>query len=74
MFVKKTQYSALLDKVYIKIHSVMNVMVSFRPLVKPPTNLLLRAMIVFSSPDDMHREVIRCQNHILPTDKNQCMF
>lgn len=53
-------YSPDLDKIFIKISSVMNVHLSYRPLNE---NLYVRAMILYSNPDDMHLPVKRCPNH-----------
>lgn len=45
-------YNLKMNKVFIKINSVMTVTVSYKP--HEATNLSLRAMIVYTSPDDMH--------------------
>lgn len=54
-------YSAKLDKVYIKLNSMMNLTVSYRPSSLEP--LFVRAMIVFSRRDEIHLPVSRCPNH-----------
>lgn len=50
-----------MGKVFIKLNSVMSVTVSYKPFDN--SNLYLRAMIVYTSPDDMHLNVQRCANH-----------
>lgn len=50
-----------IGKVFIKINSVMTATVSFKP--HDTSNLTLRAMIVYTNPDDMHLQVKRCANH-----------
>lgn len=54
-------YNLEKNKVFIKLNSVMTVRVSYKPC--DASNLLLRAMIVYTSPDDMHLHVNRCANH-----------
>ncbi len=54
-------YNLKMNKVFIKLNSVMTVTVSYKPYDE--SNLFLRAMIVYSSPDDMHLHVKRCANH-----------
>lgn len=54
-------YSAKLDKVYIKLNSVMHLAVSYVPHGIEP--LHVRAMIVFSRREEMHLPVTRCPNH-----------
>lgn len=48
----------------------MNVALSYKPNVNDSI-LFLRAMIVFSSADDMHMQVTRCKNHAMQNDKNR---
>lgn len=65
-------YNNKMNKVFIKLNSVMTVTVSYKPITA--ANLSLRAMIVFASPDDMHLHVKRCANHKTGSkhlDKNQ---
>lgn len=50
-----------MNKVFIKLNSVMTLTVSYKPF--DAANLSLRAMIVYTSPDDMHLQVKRCANH-----------
>lgn len=50
-----------MGKVFIKLNSVMTVTLSYKPYDN--SNLYLRAMIVYTSPDDMHLQVGRCANH-----------
>ncbi|KAG4079569.1 hypothetical protein HA402_012339 [Bradysia odoriphaga] len=54
-------YNLKMNKVFIKLNSVMTVTVSYKPY--DAANLSLRAMIVYTSPDDMHLQVKRCANH-----------
>lgn len=54
-------YNLKMNKVYIKLNSVMTVTASYKP--HDIANLFLRAMIVYTSPDDMHLPVKRCANH-----------
>lgn len=54
-------YNLKMNKVYIKLNSVMTATVSYKPY--DTANLYLRAMIVYTSPDDMHLQVKRCANH-----------
>lgn len=51
----------------------MNISLSYKPN-KNDTKLFLRAMIIFSSADDMHLQVIRCKNHAVKTDKNRSNY
>lgn len=64
-------FNPKLGKVYIKLNSVMKVTLFYKPY--STTNLFLRAMILYSSPDDMHLQVKRCANHRVSTD-NQGSF
>lgn len=63
-------YSTKLDKVYIKLNSVMNLNISYVPIGNVPEHLFVRAMIVFSSTDEMHMAVSRCPNHRMQRDPN----
>lgn len=58
-----------MGKIYIKLNSVMNVSFSYIPM-NSNDYLYLRAMIVFSSPDEMHLPVNRCPNHRIPLPQN----
>lgn len=49
-----------LQKIFIKMSSVMNINVLHLPTDKP---LFLRAMILFSNENEMHLPVKRCANH-----------
>lgn len=62
-------FNPKIGKVYIKINSVMKVTLSYKPY--NATNLYLRAMILYSSPDDMHLPVKRCANHRVAVENNQ---
>lgn len=62
-------FNPKIGKVYIKLNSVMKVTLSYKPY--NATNLFLRAMILYSSPDDMHLPVKRCANHRVSMDINQ---
>lgn len=53
-------YVPQLEKIFIKMTSVMNINISFIPITG---NLSLRAMILYTSPDEMHLAVKRCANH-----------
>lgn len=53
-------YEPKLEKIFIKMSSVMNISISYVP---HPGQLFLRAMILYTSPDDMHLPVKRCANH-----------
>lgn len=64
-------FNPKIGKVYIKLNSVMKVTLSYKPY--STTNLFLRAMILYSSPDDMHLQVKRCANHRVSAD-NQGWF
>lgn len=64
-------FNPKIGKVYIKLNSVMKVALSYKPY--NTTNLFLRAMILYSSPDDMHLQVKRCANHRVSID-NQGSF
>lgn len=50
-----------MNKVFIKLNSVMTATISYKP--SDTSSLFLRAMIVYTSPDDMHLQVKRCANH-----------
>lgn len=54
------QYHTQLEKIFIKMNAVMNVNISFKPLNQV---LFLRAMILYSNPNEMHLPVRRCANH-----------
>ncbi|XP_037037423.1 cellular tumor antigen p53-like isoform X2 [Bradysia coprophila] len=62
-------FNPKIGKVYIKLNSVMKVTLSYKPY--SATNLFLRAMILYSSPDDMHLPVKRCANHRVSIGNNQ---
>lgn len=51
-----------IGKIYIKINSLMNLSFSYQPM-NDLSPLCLRAMIVFSSTDEMHLAVRCCPNH-----------
>lgn len=51
-----------LEKIFIKMQSVMNINVTYVPQM-PPERLYVRAMILYSNPDEMHLPVKRCANH-----------
>lgn len=57
------EYSPKLEKVYIKLNSVMNLNVSYEAVGNFDEHLFVRAMIVFSSSSEMHLAVSRCPNH-----------
>lgn len=59
-------FNPKIGKVYIKLNSVMKVALSYKP--HGTSNLYLRAMILYSSPDDMHLQVKRCANHRVSMD------
>lgn len=54
-------FNVTMNKVFIKLNSVMTVTFSYKP--NDTANLTLRAMIVYTSPHDMHLQVKRCANH-----------
>lgn len=58
-------YHHKMEKIYIKLNSVMNLSFSYMPA---NCGLFLRAMIIFSSPDEMHLPVGRCPNHRVQRD------
>ncbi|KAJ6640318.1 Tumor protein 63, partial [Pseudolycoriella hygida] len=54
-------YNVKQNKVFIKVNSVMTLTFTYKPF--DATNLFLRAMLVYTSPDDMHLDIKRCANH-----------
>lgn len=54
-------FNLKLNKVFIKLNSVMTATVAYKP--SDANSYSLRAMIVYTSPDDMHLQVKRCANH-----------
>lgn len=61
-------YNQRMDKVFIKLNSVMTATVTYKPL--ETGDLFLRAMIVYTNPDDMHLPVTRCANHRAITSRS----
>lgn len=55
-------YLPPLEKIFIKMASVMNINVSYLPQLQPE-QLYVRVMILYSNPDEMHLPVKRCANH-----------
>ncbi len=65
-------FNPRLGKVYIKLNSVMTVTLSYKP--QNTSSLFLRAMILYSSPEDMHLQVKRCANHRVSIDSQGLYF
>jgi len=65
----KWNYSSKMNKVFIKMNSVMPVTLSYKP--HGNANLHLRAMIVCTSPGDVHIQVKRCVQHKTRNNDNQ---
>lgn len=53
-------YLPVPEKLFIKMNAVINFHLSYVPY---PGDLHIRAMIVFTNPDEMHLPVKRCANH-----------
>lgn len=55
-------YSTKLNKVFVKINTALNVHASYK-IVEPNQELYVRAMIVYTSNNDLAEPVMKCPNH-----------
>lgn len=55
-------YSTKLNKVFVKINTALNVHASYK-IVEPNQVLYVRAMIVYTSNNDLAEPVMKCPNH-----------
>lgn len=55
-------FSTKLNKVFVKINTILNVQTNFK-IVNPARELFVRAMIVYSSQNDLAEPVKKCPNH-----------
>lgn len=55
-------YSTKLNKVFVKINTTLNVHASYK-IVEPNQVLFVRAMIVYTSNNDLAEPVMKCPNH-----------
>lgn len=56
-------FSTKLNKVFVKINTVLNVTITYN-YIDPTTHLFVRAMIVYSSNNDLAEPVAKCPNHL----------
>lgn len=57
------------QKLFIKMNAVVNFMVSFKPQYCDE-QMFVRAMIIYTKPNEMHLPVKRCANHRLTAKEN----